>query len=272
MKKPNSRRNLDVAIERAFGRGRSFTRARATIANVIVGQMLPDGAVKGGSSIKLRLGEGATRYTTDLDVARASDLEDWIAHLRNSLAEGWEGFTGRVVTREPASPEGVPAAYVMQPFAVKLDYNGKPWVTVDLEVGHNEIGDADEPDPCLPRFIVEMFESIGLPSPGPVPLMPVSHQIAQKLHGLSEPGSKRAHDLIDLQLLVAGCDVDYAKTRSVCERLFAYRQMQSWPPKIDGSADWNDLYREQSGELDVVGDVELAVTWANELVERIVQS
>ncbi|CAM2906300.1 hypothetical protein HMPREF0762_01088 [Slackia exigua ATCC 700122] len=106
MKKPNSRRNLDVAIERAFGRGRSFTRVRATIANVIVGQMLPDGAVKGGSSIKLRLGEGATRYTTDLDVARASDLEDWIARLRNSLAEGWEGFTGRVVTREPASPEG----------------------------------------------------------------------------------------------------------------------------------------------------------------------
>lgn len=192
MKKPNSRRNLDVAIERAFGRGRSFTRARATIANVIVGQMLPDGAVKGGSSIKLRLGEGATRYTTDLDVARASDLEDWIARLRSSLAEGWEGFTGRVVTREPASPEGVPAAYVMQPFAVKLDYNGKPWVTVDLEVGHNEIGDADEPDLCLPRFVVEAFESIGLPSPGPVPLMPVSHQIAQKLHGLSEPGSNCA--------------------------------------------------------------------------------
>ncbi|WP_418863936.1 nucleotidyl transferase AbiEii/AbiGii toxin family protein [Slackia exigua] len=165
----------------------------------------------------------------------------------------------------------MPAAYVMQPFAVKLDYNGKPWVTVDLEVGHNEIGDADEPDPCLPCFVVEVFESIGLPSPGPVPLMPVSRQIAQKLHGLSEPGSKRAHDLIDLQLLVAGCDVDYAKTRSVCERLFAYRQMQSWPPKIDGSADWNGLYREQSGELDVVDDVELAVTWANELVERIVQ-
>ena len=154
----------------------------------------------------------------------------------------------------------------MQPFAVKLDYNGKPWVTVDLEVGHNEIGDADEPDLCLPCFVVEAFESIGLPSPGPVP-----HQIAQKLHGLSEPGSRRAHDLIDLQLLVAGCDVDYAKTRSVCERLFAYRQMQSWPPKINGGADWNDLYREQSGELDVVGDVELAVTWANELVKRIVQ-
>lgn len=79
MKRPNSRRNLDLAIERAFGRGREFTRSRAIIANVIVGQMVPDGAVKGGSSIKLRLGDAATRYTTDLDVARASDLDGYVS-------------------------------------------------------------------------------------------------------------------------------------------------------------------------------------------------
>lgn len=33
--------------------------------------MLPDGSVKGGSAIKMRLGDGATRFTTDLDIARA---------------------------------------------------------------------------------------------------------------------------------------------------------------------------------------------------------
>lgn len=272
MRKPNSRRNLDLAIERAFGRDRAFTRARATIANVIVGQMLPDGAVKGGSSIKLRLGEDATRYTTDLDVARASDLESWIARLGESLANGWEGFSGRVVPREPAAPEGVPTPYVMQPFAIKLHYNGKPWVTVDLEVGHDEIGDADEPEPYLPRFVVDMFGRVGLPNPSAVPLMPIPHQIAQKLHGLSEPGSRRAHDLIDLQLLVAGCNVDYPKTRTTCERLFAYRKMHAWPPSIEGGEDWDGLYHEQSDGLDVIDDIEQAITWANELIERIVRS
>lgn len=269
MKRPNSRRNLDLAIERAFGRGRAYTRARAIIANVIVGQMLPDGAVKGGSSIKLRLGDDVTRYTTDLDVARKSNLDAYVAKLESSLAKGWDGFTGRVVAREPASPKDIPSAYVMQPFDVKLDYNGKSWVTVELEVGHDEIGDADEPEPILPAFVVEMFEEIGLPAPDPVPLMPVTHQIAQKLHGLSEPGSHRAHDLIDLQLIVNGCAVDWSATRMTCERLFAYRRKQEWPPTIIRGDDWDELYHEQSGGLDVIDDIDEAVAWGNGLVGRI---
>ena len=31
-----------------------------------------------------------------------------------------------------------------QPSTGKLSYNGKSWLTVVLEVGHDEIGDADE--------------------------------------------------------------------------------------------------------------------------------
>ena len=36
---------------------------------------------------------------------------------------------------------GIPFDYVMQPCDVKLKYLGIPWFTVQLEVGHNEIGD-----------------------------------------------------------------------------------------------------------------------------------
>lgn len=70
-KRPNSRRNLDVALERLVGKP-NLVAKRAIIANAIVAQMLPDGSVKGGSAIKMRLGDGATRFTTDLDIARAS--------------------------------------------------------------------------------------------------------------------------------------------------------------------------------------------------------
>lgn len=45
----------------------------------------------------------------------------------------------------------------MRPFAVKLSYNGKPWLTVELEVGHDEIGDADEPDWGISPDIVDFF-------------------------------------------------------------------------------------------------------------------
>lgn len=36
---------------------------------------------------------------------------------------------------------GIRFDYVMQPCDVKLKYLGIPWFTVQLEVGHNEIGD-----------------------------------------------------------------------------------------------------------------------------------
>jgi len=58
-----------------------------------------------------------------------------------ALIGGWNGFTGRVVRKEPAKPHGVPGEYIMQPFEVKLAHKGKSWITVPLEVGHDEIGD-----------------------------------------------------------------------------------------------------------------------------------
>jgi hypothetical protein len=56
-------------------------------------------------------------------------------------------------------------------------------------------------------------EGIGLPAPSPIPCMALHHQIAQELHGSSEDDSARAHDLIDLQLIVENESIDYEVTR-----------------------------------------------------------
>lgn len=269
MKAPNSRRNLDIAIQRKYGLGDEYMRARTVMANAIVGQMLPDGAVKGGSAIKLRFGESVTRFTTDLDVARASTLEEFLDDLEDNLQSGWNGFTGTVVPRDPASPKDVPVAYVMRPYGIKLSYNGSPWCTVPLEVGHNEIGDADDPDWGMPGDVLEMFASLGLPEPGAIPLMPLHHQIAQKLHALTSPGSDRAHDLIDLQVMVAGERIDLRRTRETCERLFVYRDQQPWPPTVVAGDTWSEAYEVQRRGLDVLEGVEDAVAWANNLIGQI---
>ena len=147
MRRPNSMRHLDDAIRRLCGGApQDFVRARTVMANAIVASMLPDGVVKGGSALKMRFGEESTRFTTDLDTATATDPAAYAAQLDSRLRSGWEGFSGRVVERDPASPDEIPEQYVMQPYDVKLDYLGKPWCTVPLEVGHNEIGDADAAD------------------------------------------------------------------------------------------------------------------------------
>lgn len=96
MKQPNSRANLDKAIQRiADGDRDTYIGIRAVIANTVVGQMLPDGAVKGGSSIKLRLGDAGTRFTTDLEEMLAASevtplsecipMSDGAAQVRESM-------------------------------------------------------------------------------------------------------------------------------------------------------------------------------------------
>lgn len=269
-KKPNSRVNLDRAIDRLCGAsGTNPVRTRRLLAAVIVGQMLPDGAAKGGNALKIRFGSAATRFSRDLDTARASSLEEYVSLLEKGLEEGWSGFTGVVVPRDPASPEGVPAAYVMKPFDVKLSYNQKAWMTLPLEVGHNEIGDADEPEMVSSPEAAEILVALGFPEPGPVPCMRLEHQIAQKLHAVSSPGSDRAHDLIDLQIAVARGAIDYAKTKPVCVRLFDYRGQQAWPPSVVKGVDWDALYEEQREGLDVLSTVDDAVEWANALIKAI---
>lgn len=262
-------RHLDDAIRRASdGTPQGFMHARTIMANAIVASMLPDGVVKGGSAIKMRYGEAYTRFTTDLDTATVTDPDLYARRLDDRLRAGWEGFSGHVVERDPASPDDVPTKYVMRPYDIKLSYLGKPWCTVPLEVGHNEIGDADVVEWAVLSDANSLFEAIGFPSPGKAPLMPLVHQVAQKLHAVSGSGD-RARDLIDLQLIFDRSTIDLSELKEVCQRLFAYRQAQTWPPSVIEQSGWADLYAEQADGLPVAPTVSEAVGLVNALIRRI---
>ena len=99
--------------------------------------------------------------------------------------------------------------------------------------------------------------------------MPLTFQIAQKLHGASSPGSDRARDLIDIQLILANDQVDLTEVRRICERLFRYRQCQQWPPVILKGTNWDSLYDAQKSDLDVLPTCDEAVAWANKLIASI---
>ncbi|HWJ65175.1 MAG TPA: nucleotidyl transferase AbiEii/AbiGii toxin family protein [Nocardioides sp.] len=266
---PNSVRSLEQRIRNLEGSDELAIRRRVGMALVVVGQMLPEGAIKGGSAMALRYGRG-TRFTQDLDAARVQPLARFRSDFEDSLAVGWAGFTGRLIEKAAPRPTDVPTAYVMQPFDVKLDYRGRPWCTVKFELGHNEIGDAEEPERQLADGLAQLFTEVGLEAPKPVPVMRVDHQIAQKLHAVSEPGSERVRDLVDLQLLDKGEDLDLAQVNATCVRLFEYRCQHAWPPTIETGAGWDTLYEAAVEDIDVLPDAEVAVVWVNELVQRIV--
>ena len=276
MKRPNSAANLIRAIKRYCGVNQDDIRLARAMADVIVGQMLPGGVVKGGSSLMFRYGGAVTRYTKDVDTARSVELEAYLESLRLKLAEGWNGFTGKIVDVEPPSPPNVPKPYLMMPYDIKLQYLGKSWMTVRIEVGHNEIGDADAFETMLPDDIAAAFVDLGFPKPNEIPVMKLSYQVAQKLHAVSGINSDRAHDLIDLQLIDKYSILDLGDVRSKCERLFKYRCEQAWPPVIIKGDRWSSVYNEAYTTLRkpemVLSAVDDAVEWVNEFVNRIVKA
>ena len=270
---PNSRVNLDKAISRFAGEPRRENELRTLMANAIVAQMIGDGVVKGGSGLRFRYGDKRTRATLDLDTAWKTELDDFLKRLGERLASGWNGFSGEIHVMRQASPKGIPFEYVMQPCEVKLSYLGKAWFTVHLEIGHNEIGDADECDSVrVPSVLSELLSFLSLPDLPQIPLMRLEYQVAQKLHGATAPCSKRVHDLVDLQLIMANDAIDLKRTRDICRKLFKYRKVHAWPPKAVKNDGWNEIYSAQSRGLSVLPTVDEAVAWANGLIERIEQA
>ncbi len=273
-KAPHNEHELELALYRFAGSNVEAVEWRDMMAGVILSQMLPPGSVvKGGSSMRMRLGPDRSRVTMDFDAARSIALDDFIQILRERLEIGWNGFTGEVRILKQGAPKGVPFEYVMQPFDVKFAYRNHPWCTVRLEVGHNELGDADEVElRKLPDSIQSAFIALGFPEPNPVPLMALPFQIAQKLHGLSQRGSGRVRDMIDLQMIVANERIDYVRTAEICRRLFVYRRMQAWPPFIVAQNDWDSLYNAQRFGLPVLASCNDAIDWTNRLIETIVNA
>lgn len=266
---PPSVRSLEQRLRNLEGDDGLAQRRRVTMALVVVGQMLGDGAIKGGSAMALRFGR-ATRFTRDLDAARRGTIVEFRSAFEESLVQGWAGFTGRLVEKPAPRPPTVPTAYVMMPFEVKLAYLGRSWCTVAFELGHNEIGDADEPELHLALDLAALFVEVGLEAPRPVPVMRADHQVAQKLHALTTEGTQRARDLVDLQLLDRWEHLDLEHVADTCARLFAYRRQQPWPPTVVAGSHWDTLYAEAADDIDVLATVDEAIGWANDLVARLV--
>lgn len=84
---PTSVRSLEQRIRNLEGDDGPALRRRIGMALVVVGQMLPEGAIKGGSAMALRYGRG-TRFTRDLDAARVKPLSTFRSDFEESLPEG----------------------------------------------------------------------------------------------------------------------------------------------------------------------------------------
>lgn len=268
---PGSQAELARRIERyASQNSQTVGRVRVTIGQVVVAQLMPSAVVKGGSGMKFRLGSKFTRDSKDLDVAWRSEQSVFAGLLSENLRAGWGPFAGVLLEQHPRH-EGRGGYPPMQPYLVKLTIYNRAFCTVKVEVGWDELGATEDGSDELldPQGIVEMFLALGLDRPEPVRLLAPHHQIAQKIHACTEPGSVRAHDLVDLQLLwpqdEEGLDLVAATTR----RQFAYRRLHDFPGKCTPSPDWEESYRVAGEGLDVIDGVDDAAAWLNAKLEDL---
>ncbi len=281
-KVPNSARVLDVwLLDRAGGDDEQKNRLRRGISYMIVSAVLgelreADGTplfiLKGGVAMQLRFGLRA-RLSQDYDVAFRREIKQ----LEGILADGPNHPIGGFGVRAVGKPEPLgPTGAFRQ--TLKLTYNKKGWGEVRLEVSRPEGRSADldlldhlEPDPDPSIF--------GLARPGPVPCMPVTYQIAQKLHACTEvkqvpageePNS-RFHDLLDLQLLeeLVKAD-DWGRVREACVETFDIRKKHAWPPRVTVYGSWPAGYARIAAENAFpVAEIAEAVSRVHAMIDRI---
>jgi hypothetical protein len=220
-----------------------------TIVADALTQNAPDGVslfeLKGGAAIELRLrapnSPHTPRASKDLDATFRGAFDGIEAAVRSALAGERQGFTFRV------QEDGDLPRY-MRRYVVAVSYQGASFSRVKLEVSAYEgvLRSAEAVSgPSLRGFGIETSEVL--------PCLPLSKQIAQKLHAVTEVPvagrtNDRFRDLVDLVML-SGLMPACAELREVCEETFAVRGAHYWPPSVIAQAHWTDPLERMAREI-----------------------
>lgn len=236
------------------------------------GEGAPMLLVKGGASLELRRGIPESRTSKDLDAVVRGDIETVHERLADAGADGWEGFTAVFTAPVPFEVPGLVAH--PQRFTAKLSYQGKPFVSVPVEISPVEAGNADAFD----SVSSDALTLVGLSENVAVPCMTLPWQIAQKIHACTEPveaprTNDRARDLVDLQLLEAlTVDDPLADAEEVCRVVFEARRKHAWPPIVSAQSNWDVIYMRALEGLDdigIAGDLDNALVRVQGFIDRI---
>ena len=197
--------------------------------------------IKGGVMIEMRLGLRA-RATRDLDAVFRAEFRSWLDQLDGAIRRPVGDFT---LTR--TEPEQIKRTNTKR-LQLIIDYRGKRWAQIPLEVAPAEVPDVLEIEHVGPLHIAQL----GLPEPASVAVVGPGYQIAQKLHACTErfktgPENDRFRDLMDLLLLRdVLTDTDLPRVREACVRIFEARKKHSWPPTVTVYESWRASYREMA--------------------------
>jgi len=169
--------------------------------------------LKGGVAMELRFAENA-RATKDLDVGMEGARADRFRSLTEALTAGFDEFTFRIKT-QTRDMEQADTIRVQ----VAIQYRTRAWQTIEVDLGPSSGGPVDFVEPRV-RGLVEL----GIPVVSPVRCLNLAEQVAQKLHACTGPAAAgRARDVLDILLIDALGQLNYAAAADAARRVFADR-------------------------------------------------
>jgi len=178
--------------------------------------------LKGGVAMELRFALAAWT-TKDFDLGLVGNRAERIRKLEEVLKLGFDAFTFRM---KPEIHQMELADTVRVEVAVQ--YKTRSWQTVEIDLGPGEAREIDLVAPAI-TGIAEM----GLPVTPHVRCISIPDQVAQKLHACTGPQKEdRARDVLDILLMDMLSQIDYRRTQSSAERIFAERATHSFPPSL----------------------------------------
>ena len=282
---PSNLRALRDRLAAAAKReGVVFGRLQQHVGVLVVAQFMnlacdvdgvPALLVKGGASLELRRGIPESRTSKDLDAVIRGDIETVYERLADAGAAGWEGFTATFTAPVAFEVPGL----VAKPhrLTAKLAYQGKPFVSVPVEISPIEAGNAEEFD----TVSSDALTLVGVSESVAVPCMTLPWQIAQKIHACTAPveaprTNDRARDLVDLQLLEAlTVDDPLADIEAACRAVFEARGRHEWPPALTAQSNWDVIYlRALEGleDIGIAGSMDDALIRVQSFIDRIVNA
>jgi hypothetical protein len=195
-------------------------------------------AVKGGMALEVRFGMRA-RASRDLDIALPVPFDAIPDLLDRVLDVGFGDFAlrrkGLLRTLERAS------TYRAE---ISIVYKRKPLFTLDVDI--NGVGI----DVAVDVVGSDILGDLGFPGALQMRLLNIHQQLAQKLHGATQPSmdgytNARYRDVVDCLLIEDGGSLDYDLGRIHAASLFSRRATHAWPTYLN----LDDLGRPWRGGL-----------------------
>lgn len=240
--------------------------------------------LKGGTLLQHRLHLTA-RATRDIDGLIRGDIDAFLLALEAVLAAPWGPLTLR---RGPVDVINV-ATRIAKPrrFDIYLELRGVTWRRIQFEIAADEarIGDASE------LIEAPLLAGFGLPDPDALVGIALRHQIAQKLHAVTDPHdpplslNDRARDVVDLMLLrdlAAETDsptlgeINDAATAVFQSRAAEALQLgltpRGWPAEVTAHPHWADDYQRAAASASLALPLGEAVDQVNGWIAAISRS